>query len=86
MKIRTFNFSFYAEIFLSRCGDVEVEVKATVDENGDDVTVEEIHLNGDEVSDQIGDLNLKIIDEKASEKAFDQLGELRMEGYDRDDF
>lgn len=83
-RIRTFNFSFWTEVFMDRVGDVEVEVKATVDENGDDVQVKEILLNGQEISDQLGDKNHKIIDEKASDAAFDQLGELRAEGYDRD--
>lgn len=74
---RTYSFKFTTEIFLARCGDVEVEVSATVDDNGDDVTVQEVRLNGDEVSDQIGDRNIKIIDEKAADEAYDQLGELR---------
>ena len=83
-KIRTLNFSFFAEIEMARVGDVEVEVKATVDENGDDVQIEKVYLNGDEVSDQIGDRNFKILEEKASDAAFDQLGELRQDGYERD--
>ncbi len=81
MKSIAYRFSFWMEIEMDRVGDVEIEVTATIDNNRD-ISLLKVLLNGDEVSDQIGERNMRIIDEKAEEVGIEHLFELRKEHAD----
>lgn len=81
-RLTAYRFQFWAEIEMARVGDVEVEVTATIDQNGDIAILKVILNGGDEVSDQIGDRNYRILEELAEEKGQERLYDLKRGTYE----